>query len=361
MSKNLKRSLRRCKTRAILVKQKYFPLLEDLLLERLQFIPKMSSQIASNRFYVSAPRVKIRRIVSQQIADYVDLVKQENDMRLLALPLVSFVGAAILTIILSSSSISTGPADAAALVNIDRLETKVTSDIQPVIFQKRQSAMSDLSLEKIEKAALAIVRGESIEEEVELEKKADDALAKIDPQLLKQDGQVKFIAGMIAVFRPTIHNCGEISKLIVELSHEKNLDPLYVAAIISIESRFAEAARSNVGATGLMQLMPGTAKEVAENMVNGRIIPKLTDPKTNISLGIDYIKFLENRYNGNRYLALAAYNWGPGNVDGAVKRRQNIPSSVQKYANTILERSERWQKHFNTANRSASQLGKEMS
>ena len=344
-----------------LIKRNILPKVAVTVEELLQFNPQLSKPIASNRFFVAAPRKNISRIIYEQSVDYLVAIRAENDMRWLVAPLISFVLAAITTIMIGNGNFQTGPEEAVADINEGALETQSLDPLQPIVFKKRTSLTSSLSLDRIEKAALAIVQGNKAEDDIAKEKEAETALAKVDPSLLTQDGQVKFIAGMITVFRPTIPNCGLIAKHIVEISHDKGLDPLYVAAIISIESRFTETARSNVGATGLMQLMPGTAKEVAENMVGGRILPKLTDPKTNISLGIDYINFLEKRYSNNRYLALAAYNWGPGNVDNAIKNRKGFPRSVQQYAKTIMERSERWQKHFHTANKSASELGKDLS
>lgn len=159
--------------------------------------------------------------------------------------------------------------------------------------------------------------------------------------------KVKFLSGLIAANRPTIRDCGTAAKDIVELSGKEGVDPFYIAAIISVESRFAADVRSHAGATGLMQILPSTA----EDLQNGRSSPQskreaLTNPRLNISLGIDYIKQLEQHYRGNRSLALAAYNWGPGNVDRALIRRQTIPSAVQNYARKVIERTENWSKHY---------------
>jgi Transglycosylase SLT domain len=175
--------------------------------------------------------------------------------------------------------------------------------------------------------------------------------------LLKEDvGLVKFISGMIAVFYPAIENCGETSRHIVELSREADLDPLYVASVIASESGFRANAKSSAGATGLMQLLPSTAKDVS-----GGQVKKLTDPLTNIKLGIKYLKELEARYRGNKFLALAAYNWGYGNIDSTKISRSRfnkneIPRSVRNYSTSILERTLKWQKHFKRAAVSSEQL-----
>lgn len=169
-----------------------------------------------------------------------------------------------------------------------------------------------------------------------------------DPDLARRQGLIKFLAGMIAVHHPDIADCGSVARDIVEISTKEKIDPFFVASIISVESRFFTDARSKVGATGLMQLMPGTAAAVAAS----RKAPTLTDPHTNIMLGVQYIKELELKYRGNRYLALSAYNWGPANVDKGTR----IPASVSQYATKIMERTARWRKHFTRAEASATAL-----
>lgn len=176
-------------------------------------------------------------------------------------------------------------------------------------------------------------------------------------ELTRQQNLVKFISGLIAAFRPTLNEPGEIAHNIVELSSKEDFNPFYLAAIISIESRFISNAESNAGAVGLMQIMPNTAREVVRKNYNTKVRNvSLTHPRTNIKLGIDYLKFLEEKFHGNKSLALAAYNWGPANVDSARSNSRRIPGSVQKYASTIIKRSNVWQKHFNKANQIADSL-----
>ena len=75
-------------------------------------------------------------------------------------------------------------------------------------------------------------------------------------------------------------------------------------------------ARSPVGAYGLMQLMPATAKSMARRVgVAFKSNRDLTEPAFNIKLGSHYLGRMLRRYNNNRILATAAYNAGPGNVD----------------------------------------------
>ena len=173
--------------------------------------------------------------------------------------------------------------------------------------------------------------------------------------------KVSFIAGLIAVHRPTLSRSGELSKDIVELSLRAGVDPFFTAAIISVESGFQPFARSNKGATGLMQLLPGTARDVYESKTGREADPKLTDPRTNMALGIAYIKQLDAQFKGNKKLALAAYNWGPGNVSEAVGGRKRIPKSVIDYAKMVLDRAIRWRKQFDEATESASNLARDRS
>jgi soluble lytic murein transglycosylase len=88
-------------------------------------------------------------------------------------------------------------------------------------------------------------------------------------------------------------------------------------ALIRQESMFDAEAESPVGAKGLMQLMPGTAKEMARK--SGAGPGNLGNPNYNIRLGEAYMRELLNRYNGSYPLAIAAYNAGPGRVSGWIQ------------------------------------------
>lgn len=93
-----------------------------------------------------------------------------------------------------------------------------------------------------------------------------------------------------------------------------DLDPHMIYAIARQESAFAADARSRVGAMGLMQLMPATAKQTARKVGVKYRKRDLLKPERNIQLGSRYISDLIKRYDGNRILASAAYNAGPHRV-----------------------------------------------
>ena len=97
---------------------------------------------------------------------------------------------------------------------------------------------------------------------------------------------------------------------IIEKNSE-NLDPLIVISLIRQESAFNPQATSRVGAKGLMQLMPATAKRF-----NRKIrVNHLNDPKVNVALGTKYLKQLLTRFDGNLIYTLASYNAGENRID----------------------------------------------
>lgn len=91
------------------------------------------------------------------------------------------------------------------------------------------------------------------------------------------------------------------------------LDKAWVYGLIRQESRFIRSARSQVGASGLMQIMPTTATYVARKIgMAGFSLSSLNDIKTNITLGTQYLNMVLANLGGSQTLATAAYNAGPG-------------------------------------------------
>ena len=98
------------------------------------------------------------------------------------------------------------------------------------------------------------------------------------------------------------------------------IHPAFSHGIMRQESAFDQFAQSGAGALGLMQLMPPTAKETAGKAGLPYSKDRLTsDPAYNMTLGSLYIKQMLDRFDGNRTLAIAAYNAGPGRVSGWLK------------------------------------------
>lgn len=101
----------------------------------------------------------------------------------------------------------------------------------------------------------------------------------------------------------------------VPVSAENQQHWTMIHAIARQESQFDRKIQSRAGARGLMQLMPGTAREVAGKTGQAYMSASLDDPGYNASLGAWYFGSLMTRYNGSYPLAVAAYNAGAGNVN----------------------------------------------
>lgn len=116
------------------------------------------------------------------------------------------------------------------------------------------------------------------------------------------------------------------SPFIEQLARLYNVDHLLIKAIIRVESCFDKYAISRVGAKGLMQLMPATAKQMG--------VQNPFDAKDNIRGGIRYFSLMLNRFDNDTTLALAAYNAGPG----AVEKYRGIPpyKETQSYVKKVL-------------------------
>ena len=105
------------------------------------------------------------------------------------------------------------------------------------------------------------------------------------------------------------------------------LDMAWVYGVIRQESRFVKTARSHVGASGLMQLMPATARYVAKKVgVTGFTADQVNDVDTNIMLGTNYLSMVLNDLDGSLPMATAAYNAGPGRPRSW---RATLPGSVE--------------------------------
>jgi len=100
---------------------------------------------------------------------------------------------------------------------------------------------------------------------------------------------------------------------VVRRSQAINLDPSYVYGLIRQESRFIMDARSGVGASGLMQVMPATARWTAKKIGLDSFTPEqINDRDTNITIGTAYLKLALDDLGGSMPMAAAAYNAGPG-------------------------------------------------
>lgn len=107
-----------------------------------------------------------------------------------------------------------------------------------------------------------------------------------------------------------------LAEQIVEAATESGIEPDVAFGLVATESGFKRTARSHVGAVGLAQLMPATARWLEP----GTTRKDLENPETNLRLGLRYLSTLVEKYDGNTALALTAYNRGPGTVDRVLRR-----------------------------------------
>lgn len=142
----------------------------------------------------------------------------------------------------------------------------------------------------------------------------DDLLARLDAMLLP---------GANVQIPQTPYD-----ETIDDLAATNRLDPVLVKSVIQVESGFDETAVSRKGASGLMQLMPATAKRF------GIKLQEIFNPVENLKAGIQYIRFLLDRFDENLHLALAAYNAG----ENAVDRYGGIPpyKETQQYVSKVI-------------------------
>ncbi len=105
-----------------------------------------------------------------------------------------------------------------------------------------------------------------------------------------------------------------------------NINPAWAFAITRRESSFMSDAHSAVGAKGLMQIMPATAKQLTRRKTMTRNY--LLNSKNNINLGTRYLKDLLDRYDGNQVLATASYNAGPYRVKSWIKSKKSVPADI---------------------------------
>jgi soluble lytic murein transglycosylase len=147
----------------------------------------------------------------------------------------------------------------------------------------------------------------------------DRAISAADRTIGMHDFNVRFLAPYRSVF--------------TEQARAQGLEEPYVLGLVRQESRFIPNAKSVAGASGLMQLMPRTARWVARQIGMKDYAPsRVTDVDVNIALGTSYLKYVLDELDGSPVLAAAAYNAGPGR---ARRWKADRPLEGAIYAETI--------------------------
>lgn len=128
----------------------------------------------------------------------------------------------------------------------------------------------------------------------------------------------------VAERQPVRSGKAQFASIVAKAAEQHGLDPKLIEAVIQTESSFQADAVSPVGAQGLMQLMPATAADLG--------VKDAFDPEQNVMAGSKYLKQLMNRYDGDAKLALAAYNWGMGNLE---RNPERMPQETIQYVAKI--------------------------
>ncbi|HXA19735.1 MAG TPA: lytic transglycosylase domain-containing protein [Thermoanaerobaculia bacterium] len=135
----------------------------------------------------------------------------------------------------------------------------------------------------------------------------------------------------VALRREFFTNAVPFGDIIHAKAQKYDVDPSLLAAVVETESSFRSHARSQVGARGLMQLMPRTGRWLgARNLYNA---------EENVDAGAKYLRYLNARFDGNLTKTIAAYNAGEGNV----RRYNGIPPfrETRSYVKTVMSRYEK--------------------
>lgn len=150
----------------------------------------------------------------------------------------------------------------------------------------------------------------------------------------------------IILFYPEPHR-----DMVFSSAYEYEVDPYLVFAIIRAESKFESSAESPVGAKGLMQIMPDTARWIASKHGIENFDPaELHEPEINIRFGCWYLAKLSQEFDHKLPLVIAAYNAGEGTLrqwiqdgqwDGDPNNLENIPfGETRQYVKNVLQNHE---------------------
>jgi len=162
--------------------------------------------------------------------------------------------------------------------------------------------------------------------------------------LLEEARRVRELNGGPLAFAMRYRIPTDQARQIHDIARAEGIDPELGFRLVRVESGFNPWARSRVGALGLTQLMPGTARWLSRGITRQEIL----EPGTNLHIGFRYLRGLIAKYDGDLELALLAYNRGDGAVDRDLRRGRNpengysravLGTGLQRYGGTGLIRN----------------------
>ncbi len=169
----------------------------------------------------------------------------------------------------------------------------------------------------------------------------DFQMAEVNPEIVRRHEQ--YYSTRLPYFNRIVERSEPYMYHIAQEVQKRNM-PAEIALLPIIESAFVTSAKSRVGASGLWQFMPATGRDFGltqNNLYDGRL-----DVYAATDAALTYLQYLHNLF-GDWSLALAAYNWGQGNVGKAIKRAQaqgkeityenlNMPAETRNYVPKLL-------------------------
>lgn len=156
------------------------------------------------------------------------------------------------------------------------------------------------------------------------EKETDD---NYDNTTLDNEDTVQFSNQMLKMVYPIFYE-NEINQYAIHFKQS----PYLFLSLIREESHFNKNAKSSVGAIGLTQLMQSTANFIEKDTISKET---LLNPKDNIRIGLNYFNYLVNLFNGNEYLAILAYNAGPGNIKKWLSDSNIVSDEIEVFVENI--------------------------
>jgi soluble lytic murein transglycosylase-like protein len=168
------------------------------------------------------------------------------------------------------------------------------------------------------------------------------------PKTLKDSGKLRvmtqpemeaLLAKVGKSLNPALRS--RLADAVLTESSRAGIDPLFVLALVAVESRFRVSVSSERGAYGLMQLKPSTFAWIAgrEPDIGGEGGAVDEDPVMDVRLAVRYFRWLEHRFH-SRNEALMAYNAGPRRVQ-QLKRSGEIPESLREYPRKVMKEYQR--------------------
>ena len=160
------------------------------------------------------------------------------------------------------------------------------------------------------------------------------------PATMSQDELEALLAKVAKSLDPALRS--KLAEAVLTESARAGYDPLFILALVAVESRFRITVSSERGAYGLMQLKPSTfawisAREPDIGADDGAVSE---DPVTDVRLAVRYLRWLERRFH-SRNDALMAYNAGPSRLRG-YKRAARIPGTVREYPRKVMREYRRF-------------------